>query len=68
MADGLEVAVAAVQNLSASIRALRAAGVIRSRRFTGDLGEWYVECLYQVRRTSRQTQKGWVSSDDQNFH
>jgi len=37
------VAVEAVKNLSRSLQALRTAGVIRSSRYTGDLGEWYVE-------------------------
>ncbi|MCC7354526.1 MAG: hypothetical protein IT330_12320 [Anaerolineae bacterium] len=52
-------AIEAVKSLSRAIRELRAAGVIRSRRFTGDLGEWYVEQLYNAERPRSQTQKGW---------
>src|SRR3954447_20627191 len=52
-------AVEAVKNLSRALQTLRAVGVIRSSRYTGDLGEWYVEQLYQMPRTASQTQKGW---------
>lgn len=38
--------------------------MLRSRRFTGDLGEWYVERLYGATRTQSQTQKGWDLLDD----
>lgn len=52
-------AVDAVKNLSATLHTLRVTGVIRSRRYTGDLGEWYVERLYGAARATGQTQKGW---------
>ncbi len=59
MAQGPNNAVEAVKSLAYALKALRAAGVIRSRRFTGDLGEWYVEQLYNVERATSQTQKAW---------
>src|SRR4051812_42320714 len=52
-------AVEAVKNFSQSLQTLCAVGVIRSSRYTGDLGEWYIEQLYQVPRATNQTQKGW---------
>jgi hypothetical protein len=38
---------------------LKAAGVIRSRRFTGGLGEWYGAQLYGGRIADNQVEKGW---------
>lgn len=52
-------AVEAVKNLASAIETLRTAGVTRSWRLTGDLGEWYVEQLYQAERATRRDQKGW---------
>ena len=51
--------IAAVRELSHAVRVLRELGVIRSRRFTGDLGEWYVCQLYGAQPAASQTQKGW---------
>jgi hypothetical protein len=51
--------VEAVKRLASAIETLRAAGVIRSWRLTGDLGEWYVEQLYEAERATRRDQKGW---------
>ena len=45
---------------------LRQLGVLRSERFTGELGEWLVEVAYQGKRAEGTTQKGWdveVSAD-----
>lgn len=39
--------------------ALRQLGVLRSERFTGELGEWLVETAYQGKRAKGTTQKGW---------
>jgi hypothetical protein len=39
--------------------ALRELGVIRSERFTGELGEWLVETAYKGQRAKGTTQKGW---------
>ena len=52
-------AISAVSALSRAISDLTALGVIRSRRFTGDLGEWFVAQLYDGELPSSQTQKGW---------
>jgi len=52
-------AVEAVKRLASAIETLRTAGVIRSWRLTGDLGEWYVEQLYEAERATRRDQKGW---------
>jgi len=52
-------AVEAVKNLASAIETLRTVGVIRSWRLTGDLGEWYVEQLYEAERATRRDQKGW---------
>ena len=49
----------AVRALAEAIKLLRATGVIRSRRITGDLGEWFVAQLYDGERPPSQTQKGW---------
>jgi hypothetical protein len=38
---------------------LRVKGVIRSERFTGELGEWLAECAYGGTRAKATTQKGW---------
>jgi hypothetical protein len=51
--------IAAVKQLSDAIKLLKTTGVIRSRRFTGDIGEWYVEQLYNAEKPTSQTQKGW---------
>lgn len=59
MPDDIERAIEAVEQYAQAISVLRATGVIRSGRFTGDLGEWYIECLYEAKRTASQTQKGW---------
>jgi hypothetical protein len=57
--DSRSTANEAVRLLAQAIRALRTAGVIRSWRLTGDLGEWYVEQLYEAERATRRDQKGW---------
>ncbi len=59
MSSSSDEAVAAVESLSQAIKSLKAIGIIRSRRFTGDLGEWYVEQLYQAKRAPSPTQVGW---------
>jgi hypothetical protein len=38
---------------------LRAKGVIRSERITGDIGEWLAETAYGGKRAKSATQKGW---------
>lgn len=52
-------AVEAINNYSQSINELRNTDVFRSRRYTGDLGEWYVAQLYEGKVAENQTQKGW---------
>jgi hypothetical protein len=52
-------AIQAVRELSKALCRLRDLRVIRSRRFTGDLGEWYVATLYEGQQAISQTQKGW---------
>lgn len=39
--------------------ALRQKGVIRSERFTGELGEWLVEVAYEAERAAATSQRGW---------
>lgn len=39
--------------------ALRQKGVMRSERFTGELGEWLVEVAYRAKRASATSQRGW---------
>jgi hypothetical protein len=39
--------------------ALREKGVMRSERFTGELGEWLVEVAYQAKRALATSQRGW---------
>src|SRR5882724_2134124 len=39
--------------------ALREHGVVRSERFTGELGEWLAETAYKGKRAKSVTQKGW---------
>jgi hypothetical protein len=51
--------IAAITQLAHAIDALKATGVIRSRRFTGDLGEWYVAQLYSGTMADSQVEKGW---------
>ena len=51
--------VAAIAQLANAINTLKATGVIRSRRFTGDLGEWYVAQLYGGKVAKSQVEKGW---------
>src|SRR5262245_47959495 len=51
--------IAAITQLAQAISALRVTGVIRSRRFMGDLGEWYVAQLYDGRIADNQVEKGW---------
>lgn len=55
----IDQSVVAVKQLSTAVKFLKETGVIRSRRFTGDIGEWYVERLYYAERPTSQTQKGW---------
>ena len=57
--DELEMEIVAVQELASAIATLRKLKVIRSRRFTGDIGEWYVTVLYEAEPAECQTQKGW---------
>ena len=40
-------------------KSLQKCGVIRSERFTGDLGEWLVATAYKGRLASSATQIGW---------
>ncbi len=54
-----DVEIQAVQAFADGVAALRAAGVTRSNRFVGDLGEWYAEVLFDGKRAANQTQKGW---------
>lgn len=54
-----EDAVASVLRLSESLRELKRVGVIRSRRITGDIGEWIISTLYGAKMSSSRTQKGW---------
>lgn len=51
--------VAAVIELSHAVGVLRERGIIHSREFTGDLGEWYICELYGGERVPGQAQKGW---------
>jgi hypothetical protein len=55
----IDQSVVAVKQLSAAVKFLKETGVIRSRRFIGDIGEWYVEQLYNAEKPTSQTQKGW---------
>jgi hypothetical protein len=38
---------------------LKQKGVLRSERFTGELGEWLAECAYGGKRAKATSQKGW---------
>lgn len=49
----------AICALAEALRVLRGAGIIRSTRFVGDIGEWYVATLYDGELSSNQAQKGW---------
>lgn len=49
----------AISALSEALSVLRGAGIIRSTRFVGDIGEWYVASLYEGDLSSSQAQKGW---------
>lgn len=49
----------AISALSEALRVLRGAGIIRSTRFVGDIGEWYVATLYDGELSASQAQKGW---------
>lgn len=49
----------ALNQLVAAKKRLRALGVIRSERFTGEVGEWFVEMLFDGTRAQRTSQKGW---------
>jgi hypothetical protein len=57
--DTADPAVDAVRNLAHAFKVLHATGIIRSRRYIGDLGEWYIERLYGGVRAAGPTQKGW---------
>lgn len=57
--SGMDSPIEAVKALSRSLKTLRAQGVIRSRSFIGDLGEWYVEQLYEAEMSTNRVQKGW---------
>lgn len=48
-----------IRQFSDSVRALRIAGILRSRQIAGDLGEWMVETLYGGTRPPSRTNKGW---------
>lgn len=49
----------ALADLSQALMVLREAGIIRSTRFVGDIGEWYVATLFGGDLSSNQAQKGW---------
>ena len=49
----------AIKGLARAITKLKDLGVIRSRRFTGDLGEWYVATLWDGEAAESQTEKAW---------
>jgi hypothetical protein len=51
--------VEAIAQLSNALEVLRRSKVIRSARFVGDLGEWYVATLYDGELPRSQAQKGW---------
>lgn len=52
-------AVPAIQALSDALAVLRTCGVIRSTRFVGDIGEWYVATLYGGHLAKSRVQTGW---------
>ncbi len=47
-----------IKNLARAIKSLRAAEVIRSRYLFAELGEWYVEQLYEAERRRDSGRKG----------
>lgn len=49
----------ALSALSEALLVLRDAGIIRSTRFVGDIGEWYVATLFGGDLPASQAQKGW---------
>jgi hypothetical protein len=51
--------VQAIAQLSQALEVLRRSKVIRSARFVGDIGEWYVATLYRGELPKSQAQKGW---------
>ena len=57
--DSAMDATRAVRDLSGAISKLKDLGIIRSRRFIGDLGEWYVATLWGARMSNNQVEKGW---------
>ncbi len=59
MRDRRVPAIIAIKQLAQAIKDLREAGVIRSTRFTGDLGEWYAQVLYKAESSPSRSQKGW---------
>lgn len=56
--NAIERQVNALKKFSAVVRDLNKTGVIRSSRYTGDIGEWYVEQLYSANRSPKQTETG----------
>lgn len=48
-----------LDKLYESKTALLQLGVLRSERFTGELGEWLAETAYKGKRAKGTTQKGW---------
>ena len=49
----------AINDLLDSIKKLEDLGVIRSKNWVSDYGEWLVKCLYSAEIAESRTQKGW---------
>jgi hypothetical protein len=59
MKTNLQVEIEAITNFANALKLMKNSGVIRSGRYTGDIGEWLVEQLYQGKRSTKMTEKGW---------
>ena len=49
----------ALDDLVEAKRKLRECGVLRSERFVGEIGEWFVKSILEAKRAETSSQKGW---------
>ncbi len=59
MSQKIEDSVKAIQRFADAIQALFDSNVIRSYRYIGEIGEWYIEQLYGFIRVDNLSQKGF---------
>ncbi len=59
LSQQIDTILTALDGIASGMRTLNTLGVIRSRRFVSDYGEWLVTQIFGGTRADSKTQKGW---------